>query len=79
MDQVVLYFTNLFHTLATKLGIKDSKWHMLLKYHVFLHIYIKKEVDFMDISFLVTTYHNVVKIEKKNKLKKWEFVSTNLA
>jgi hypothetical protein len=32
-DQAVLEFTNIFHTLCTKLGIKDSEQHLVLKYH----------------------------------------------
>jgi hypothetical protein len=30
--QEVLEFTNTFHTLHTKLGIKDSEIHLVLKY-----------------------------------------------
>jgi hypothetical protein len=33
-DQTVPDFTNIFHTLRTKLGIKDSEHHLVLKYHV---------------------------------------------
>jgi hypothetical protein len=39
-DQTVPYFTNIFHTLHTKLGIKDSERHLVLKYHGALHRYI---------------------------------------
>jgi hypothetical protein len=35
--QVVSEFTNTFHTLHTKLGIKDSEQHLVLKYHGALH------------------------------------------
>jgi hypothetical protein len=31
--QVVLEFTNTFHTLCTKMGIKKSERHLVLKYH----------------------------------------------
>ena len=31
-DQDVPEFTNIFHTLRTKLGIKDSEQHLVLKY-----------------------------------------------
>jgi hypothetical protein len=27
------YFTNIFHILCTRLGIKESEWHLVLKYH----------------------------------------------
>ena len=30
-DQAVLEFTNTFHTLRTKLGIKDSEQHLVMK------------------------------------------------
>jgi hypothetical protein len=40
-DQTVLDFTNIFHTLCTKLGIKDSEQNMVLKYHSCLHRYIQ--------------------------------------
>jgi hypothetical protein len=36
-DQAVPEFTNIFHTLRTKIGIKDSNKHMVLKYHGALH------------------------------------------
>jgi hypothetical protein len=38
--QAVPDFTNIFHTLLTKLGIKDSEQHLVLKYHGALHRYI---------------------------------------
>jgi hypothetical protein len=34
-------FTNIFHTLHTKLGIKDSEHHLVLKYHDCFHRYIQ--------------------------------------
>jgi hypothetical protein len=40
-DQTVPEFTNVFHTLHTKLGIKDSERHLVLKYHGGLHRYIQ--------------------------------------
>jgi hypothetical protein len=39
-DQEVPDFTNIFHTLRTKLGIKDSERYMVLKYRGALHRYI---------------------------------------
>jgi hypothetical protein len=32
-DQAVPDFTNIFHTLRTKMGIKDSERYLVLKYH----------------------------------------------
>jgi hypothetical protein len=40
-DQKVLEFTNTFHTLHTKIGIREFEWHMVLKYHGGLHKYIQ--------------------------------------
>ena len=51
-DQDVPNFTNVFHTLCTKLGIKDFEKHLVLKYHNCLHRYIQDEMDFLDISSL---------------------------
>jgi hypothetical protein len=39
-DQAVPNFTNIFHTLRTKLGIKESERNMVLKYRDALHRYI---------------------------------------
>jgi hypothetical protein len=47
--QPVPDFTNTFHTLRIKLGIKDSERHLVLKYHGALHRYIQIEMDFLDI------------------------------
>jgi len=55
-DQDVLEFTNVFHTLRMKLGIKDSKKHLVLKYYGFLHKYIQDEMEFLDMTSLSTTY-----------------------
>jgi hypothetical protein len=62
-DQAVLDFTNIFHTLRTKLGIKDLEQHMVFKYHGALHRYIQNKMEFMDISSLGATYRYAVKIE----------------
>jgi hypothetical protein len=51
-DQIVLGFTNTFHTLRTKFCIKDSENHLILKYHGALHRYIQTEMECMDISSL---------------------------
>jgi hypothetical protein len=50
--QTVSEFTNTFHTLHTKMGIKDSERHLVLKYHGALHRYIQTEMEFLDISSL---------------------------
>jgi hypothetical protein len=77
--QAVPKFTNTFHTLRTKLGIKDSEQHLVLKYRGALHRYIQTEMDFLDISSLGAAYRYVVKIEQKFKHQnKWEFGSANL-
>jgi hypothetical protein len=55
-DQAVLDFTNIFHTLLTKLGIKDSERHLVLKYHGALHRYIQTKMEFFDISSLGVAY-----------------------
>ena len=55
-DQDLPEFTNVFHTLRTKLGIKDSKQHLVLKYHDCLHKYIQDKMECLDISSLSTTY-----------------------
>jgi hypothetical protein len=76
--QTVSEFTNTFHTLRTKLGIKDSERHLVLKYRGALHRYIQTEMDFLDISSLGATYRYAVKIKHKFKHQnKWEFRSTN--
>ena len=67
----------MFHTLRTKLGIKDSEKHLVLKYHICRHRYILEEMEFLDISSLGTTYRYATKIEQKFKQKKWEFGSMN--
>jgi hypothetical protein len=54
--QEVPEFTNTFHTLHTKLGIKDSERHLVLKYHGALHRYIQTEMNFFDISSLGVDY-----------------------
>ena len=65
--QVVLDFTNTFHFLCTKLGIKEYERHLVLKYRGALHRYIQIEMDFLDISSLGVAYRYVVKIEQKFK------------
>jgi hypothetical protein len=69
--------TNLFHTLRTKLGIKYSEKHSVLKYHSFLHRYIQEKVEFLYISSLGAAYRYATKIEQKFKQKKRDFGSAN--
>ena len=66
-DQVVSKFTNVFHTLRSKLGIKDFDQNLSLKYCGFMQKYLQKEMVFLDISSLGAAYWYVVKIEKKFK------------
>jgi len=56
-----------FHTLRTKLGIKDTEQHLILKYRGCLHKYIKKETKFLNISSLGTAYRYAVKVKQKFK------------
>jgi hypothetical protein len=76
--QEVPEFTNTFHTFRTKLGIKDSERHLVLKYCGALHRYIQTEMDFLDISSLGSSYQYDVKIKQKFKHQnKREFGSAN--
>ena len=68
-DQTVSEYTNKFHTLRTKLSIKDSERHLILKYRSGLHRYIRTEMDFLDISSLGSAYRYAVKIEEKFRQK----------
>jgi hypothetical protein len=52
----VTEYTNNFHTLRTKLGIKDFKRHLVLKYCSGLHRYIRIEMEFLDILSLGAAY-----------------------
>jgi hypothetical protein len=63
--QIVSGFTNTFHTLCAKMGIKDSEQHLVLKYCGALHRHIQTEMDFLNISSLGSSYRYVVKIEQK--------------
>jgi hypothetical protein len=76
-DQTVPDFTNIFHTLRTKLGIKYSKRHLVLKYRRCFHRYIQKEMGFLDIASLGIAYRYAAKIEPKFKQKRRDFGSAN--
>ena len=65
--QAVLKFSNTFHTLRTKLGIKNVKWHLVLKYCRALHRYIQTEMDFLNISSLGVANRYAFKIEEEFK------------
>ena len=69
--------TNLFHTLCTKLGIKYSEKHLVLKYRNCLHRCIQEEMEFLDVSSLGMEYRNAANIEQKFKQKKRDFGSAN--
>jgi hypothetical protein len=72
-DQTVSEYTNIFHTLCSKLGIKYSERHLVLKYYNGLHRYIQTNMDFLDISSLGVAYRYEIKIEQKFKQQsKWE-------
>ena len=64
-DQTVSEYTNNFHTLRTKLGIKDFEQHLILKYRSDLHRYIQTDMEFLDISSLGFAYRYAIKIEEK--------------
>jgi hypothetical protein len=66
-DQDVHEITNLFYTLCTKLGIKDSEKNLVLKYRSCLHRYIQEEMEFLDISSFGVAYRYATKIEQKFK------------
>jgi hypothetical protein len=55
-DQTVVEYTNIFHTLRSNLGIKDSERHLVLKYRSGLHKYFQTEMDFLEISSLGASY-----------------------
>jgi hypothetical protein len=76
-DQTVPYFTNIFHTLRTKLGMKDFERHLVLKHRGCLHRYIQTKMMLLDIASLGVAYRYVVNIEQKFKQKRQEFGSTN--
>jgi hypothetical protein len=77
-SQAVLEFTNTFHTLRTKLGIKDFEQNLVMKYHGDIHRYIQTEINFLDISSLSVSYQYVVKIKQKFKHQnKQDFGSAN--
>jgi hypothetical protein len=66
-------FTNIFDTLCTKLGIKDSERHLVLEYRGALHRYIQTKMKFLDISSLGAAYQYAVKIKRKLKQKTQQF------
>jgi hypothetical protein len=69
-------FTNIFHTLCTKMVSKIQSRHLVLKYNNTPHRYIHTEMEFLDISSLGTTYQYAVKIEQNLKQKTQQFGGT---
>jgi hypothetical protein len=65
-DKDVHELTNLFHTLCTKLGIKYSEKHLVLKYRNCLHRYIQEEMEFLNISSLGTTYGMLPRLRRNS-------------
>jgi hypothetical protein len=65
--QEVSKFTNTFHTLCTKMGIKYSRRNLVLKYLGALHRYIQTKMEFLDISSLGVAYRYFINIDKKFK------------
>ena len=51
-DQIVLEFTNTFHTLCTKIGIKDFEQNLVLKYFGGIHRYIQTKMKHIETSSL---------------------------
>jgi hypothetical protein len=73
ISQTVSEYTNIFHTLQSKMGIKDSEQRLVLKYRSGLHMYIQIDMDLFDIYSPGVAYRYAVKIEKKfNQQSKWE-------
>jgi hypothetical protein len=72
-EQAVPDFANSLHTLHTKMGIKDSERHLVLKYRGALHRYIQTKMEFPDISSLGMAYRYVIKIKQKLKQKTQQF------
>lgn len=68
-DQTVQEYTNMFHALAAKLGIKDCEKHRVLKYQSGLHRYFQTEMEFLNIETLPSAYKFATKIEEKFKQK----------
>ena len=70
-DQDVHELTNLFHTLRTKLGIKDSEKHLVLKYCSYLHRYIPEEMEFLNTSSLGAVHTGMLpRLSRNSKQKK---------
>ncbi len=76
-SQTVSKFTNNFHTLHTKLGIKYSKRHLVLKYQGGKLKYIQDAIDFEDLPSLHMAYQYSFKIEQKLKKTTWKFYPGN--
>jgi hypothetical protein len=65
--------TSTLYIFHANMGIKDSKQHLVLKYHGALHRYIQTEMDFLNISSLGDSYRYALKIKQKFRHEnKWE-------
>ena len=77
-NEMVPEYTNIFHTLRSKMGIWEFEQNLVLNYQNVLHRYIQLEMDFLDISSLGEAYWYAIKIEQKFKKKnKQDFGSPN--
>jgi hypothetical protein len=51
-NQMMFEYTNIFHNLPTKHGIKYFEQHLVLKFFTSLHRYIQTDMEFLDKSSL---------------------------
>jgi hypothetical protein len=65
--QTLSEYNNIFHTLCSNMGIKDSDKHLVFKYHSGMHRYIQTKMDLLGISSLGVSYQYAVKNEQKFK------------
>jgi len=57
----------IFHTLCSKLGIKDFDRHLFLKYYNSIQWYIQIDMELLDISSVEVAYWYAIKIEQEFK------------
>jgi hypothetical protein len=60
-------YTNIFHTLRSKLGIKDYERHLVLKYHSGIHRYIQIEMQSKSVYISWTSPHYAFLINMQSK------------
>ena len=68
-EQLVQEYTNIFHAFSAKLGIKDSKKHVVLKYKSGLHRYIQTKMDFLNIETLSSAFKYASKLRRNSNKK----------